>query len=325
MKIINWGIIGLGDIAHQFASQFESDNANLLGVASSTLQKAFEFSKKYDVKKAYGSYEELAYDPEIDIVYIATPNSSHYTDILTLLKAGKHVLCEKPITLNSTQLNMVLKVAQSKNLLCAEAMTIYHMPLYKQIKSNIQANKYGKLMMIHTLFGSKQTYDPTNRFYNPDLGGGALLDIGVYALSFIRYFLSSQPEIKQTTVSFNKTGVDENSTFHFRNKQGEIGTAALSFQANMPIQGVIVCEKAYITVSDFPRASQAIVNYPNGLTEEINMGNRSKALNYEIQAISQTLLSENDFSYISLTRDVNELIDWAAKEWDMSWVFKDEN
>ncbi|OJF91562.1 Gfo/Idh/MocA family protein [Alkalibacterium sp. 20] len=324
MKIINWGIIGLGDIAHQFASQFESDNANLLGVASRTLQKAFEFSKKHDIKKAYGSYEELAYDPEIDIVYIATPNSSHYADMLMLLKAGKHVLCEKPITLNRTQLNTVLNVAQSKNLLCAEAMTIYHMPLYKELKTNIQGNKYGKLKMIHTLFGNKQVSDPTNRFYDPDLGGGALLDIGVYALSFIRYFLSSQPEVKQTTVLLNETGVDESSSFHFRNKQGEIGTAALSFIANMPIQGVIVCENAYITVSDYPRASKATVTYSNGTTEEINLGDSSKALTYEIQAISQTLLSENDFSFLSLTRDVNELIDWAAKEWEMSWVFKDE-
>ncbi|MFO8068563.1 MAG: Gfo/Idh/MocA family oxidoreductase [Alkalibacterium sp.] len=325
MKKINWGIIGLGDIAHQFASQFDSDNANLLGVASHTLQKAFEFSKKYEVKKAYGSYEELAYDPEIDIVYVATPNSYHYADMLMLLKAGKHVLCEKPITLNRTQLNTVLKVAQTKNLLVAEAMTIYHMPLHQKIKSNIQTNKYGKLKMIHTFFGSKQTVDPTDRFYDPDLGGGALLDIGVYALSFIRYFLSSQPDERQTAVSLNKTGVDDSSTFHFRNKQDEIGTAALSFQATMPIQGVIVCEKAYITVTDFPRASQAIVTYSNGSTEEINLGDSSKALTYEIQAISQTLLSESDFSFLSLTRDVNELIDWAAKEWDMSWIVEGEN
>lgn len=323
MKKIKWGIIGLGDIAHQFASQFESSHAELAGVASRTLQKAFEFSKKYNVNKAYGSYQELAYDPDIDIVYVATPNSSHYKDMLMLLKAGKHVFCEKSITLNQKQLDTVLDLADKKNLLVAEAMTIYHMPLYREIKRSIASNKYGQVMMVHTLFGSKPPYDPANRFYSPELGGGALLDIGVYALSFIRYFMSSQPDERLTTVTLNKTGVDEESTFHLKNTHGEVGTATLSLRALMPNQGIIVCEEAYITVQDYPRGTLARVTYTDGTSEEIRAGKNSRALTYEIEAVTQTLLSETDHTSLSLTKDVNELIDWAAKEWGMSWVFKD--
>lgn len=324
MKKIKWGIIGLGEIAHQFASQFESDHAELTSVASRTLQQAYDFSQIYNVKNAYGSYEELAYDPEIDVVYVATPNSYHYENMLMLLKAGKHVLCEKSIALNQKQLTTVLELAESKKLIIAEAMTLYHMPLFKELKQNIAVDKYGKVIMVHALFGSKPTFDPTNRFYSPELGGGALLDIGVYALSFIRFFLSSQPVVRQTTVSFSETRVDMNSAFHFKNKQGQIATASLSFQSEMPVQGIIICEHAYIEVQNYPRATHAIVTYSDGTTEEVNCGDTEKALTYEIEAITQTLLSENNYTSIRLTKDVNALIDWAAKEWDMGWIFDDK-
>lgn len=325
MHKIKWGIIGLGAIAYQFASQFEDEQAELVGVASRTLQKAYDFAARFNVKKAYGTYEELAFDPEIDILYIATPNQSHYTDMLMALKAGKHVFCEKPITLNKQQLDEVLTLARSKDLLVAEAMTIYHMPLYKELKRNIEAGKYGKLTMIHTQLGVKQIKDPANRFYSPDLGGGALLDIGVYALSFIRYFLSSQPYERQTSVTMSKTGVDETSAFLFKNDQGEIATASLSFQAYMPSHAALVCEHAHISVSDFPRAAQALITFNDGSTETINSGSSSKALTYEINAITQTLLSENDLTSLAFTQDVNELIDWAAREWRMSRIFTEDH
>ncbi len=323
MKKIKWGIIGLGDIAHQFASQFESAHAELAAVGSRTLQKAFDFSDKHGINKAYGSYQELAYDPEIDIVYVATPNSSHYKDMLMLLKAGKHVFCEKPIALNQKQLSTVLALADKKNLLVAEAMTIYHMPLFKELKNTIQTGKYGKVLRVHASFGIKPPFDPANRFYSPELGGGALLDIGVYPLSFIRYFLSSQPDAGSTTVKLNSTGVDEESTFSFSNRQGEVGTASLSFRSRMSNQGVIVCENARITVSNYPRATCARVTYTDGTFEDIKNGQSSRALTYEIDSISRTLLSESDLTSLSLTKDVNELINWAAEEWHMSWVFKD--
>lgn len=132
MTRIKWGIIGLGGIAHDFAASFKSDNAELTAVASRTLQKAQDFASEYNVPKAYGHYEALCFDPDIDIIYLATPNSHHAENIKMALNAGKHVLCEKAMVMNNTQLEEILSLADEKNLIVAEAMTIYHMPLFKQ-------------------------------------------------------------------------------------------------------------------------------------------------------------------------------------------------
>ncbi len=320
MTKIKWGMIGLGDIAHQFAQSFDTYKAELTAVASRTLQKAFDFSSTYKVPKAYGSYEELAYDPEIDIVYLATPNSLHKDNMMMLLKANKHILCENAITMNKNELDDVLALAEEKNLIVAEAMTIYHMPLFAQLKERINGGEFGPLKMVHAFFGSLKPDDPSNRFFNPDLGGGALLDIGVYALSFMRYFLSSQPDERMTSVSLHDSGVDERSSFQFSNKEGEMSTVSLSFRSKMPKQGVIVCEDAYITVMNYPRAESALITYSDGHTEEVTAGDHDQALTYEIENLSDTLSTGKNLTSIDLTKDVNELMDWAAREWKMDWL-----
>lgn len=322
MNTIKWGIVGLGGIAHSFASAFQSEHAELVGVASRTLQKAYDFSKQYSIPKAYGSYEQLAYDPEIDIVYLATPNSYHKDNMMMILKAGKHVLCEKAITMTKAELDEVLSYAKEKNLIVAEAMTIYHMPLMQAVKKRVDAGEFGQLKMVHAYFGSLKEADPTNRFFNPELGGGALLDIGVYALSFVRFFLSSQPHIRQTVGLLYETGVDEMSSFQLLNEQDELATVTISFRAKLPKQGIIACEDAYITIMNYPRADQALITYADGRTETIESGETAQALNYEVDHLSESLLTGQHLTAMDLTKDVNELMDWAAKEWKMDWLFE---
>lgn len=322
MKKIKWGIIGLGGIAHDFAAAFQSEQAELVAVGSRTLQKAQEFADQYQVPKAYGHYEALCFDPDIDIVYLATPNSHHAENIKMVLNAGKHVLCEKAITMNADQLNEVLELAKEKNLIVAEAMTIYHMPLYQQLKARIESGEFGALKMVNAMFGSLKDTDPSMRFFNKELGGGALLDIGVYALSFVRYFLSSQPTTLQTLVQLYETGVDEMSTIQMKNEQNELSTVSLSFRGKMPKQGVIVCENAYITALDYPRADKAVITYPDGTTEVVEAGDSGSALAYEVKALSETLLNQENQSYIELTKDVTDLMDQAAKAWGMDLTDK---
>ncbi|GEQ34273.1 Gfo/Idh/MocA family protein [Marinilactibacillus psychrotolerans] len=317
MSTTKWGIIGLGEIAHNFADSFKSDNAELIAVASRTLQKAQDFASEYNVPKAYGHYEALCFDPDIDIVYLATPNSHHAENIKMVLNAGKHVLCEKAIVMNAAQLAEVMELAEEKNLIVAEAMTIYHMPLFKQLKSRIQTGEFGELKMVNAMFGSLKDSDPSMRFFNKELGGGALLDIGVYALSFVRYFLSSQPTDLQTMVNLYETGVDEMSTIQLKNSQNELSTVSLSFRGKMPKQGVIVCENAFITVLDYPRADKAIITYPDGATEIVEDGSSASALSYEVQDLSDTILNKENKTYIELTKDVTDLMDQSAKAWGM--------
>lgn len=321
-KKINWGILGLGNIANDFAGVFQSDKAELIAAGSRSLEKAEEFAQKHEIKKAYGNYEELLADDDIDIVYLATPNSYHAKNMKQILQAGKHVLCEKAITMNKKELDEVLELATEKELIVAEAMTIYHMPLYQELKQRIDRGEFGPLKLATAYFGSLKEADPKNRFFNPNLGGGALLDIGVYALSFVQYFLDSKPDTFNTMVKLYETGVDEMSTISYSTDAGTLGNVVLSFRGKLPKQGVVVCENAHITVTDYPHASEALITYPDGETEIVSAGDSDLRLRYEVENLTEMLVSGNDKSHIETTKSVNALMDQAASEWEMDWIYE---
>ncbi|EMF0515259.1 Gfo/Idh/MocA family oxidoreductase [Enterococcus hirae] len=312
MKKYQWGIIGLGNIAHEFAEHFDQETSELAAVASRTIDKAEAFAQRYHIPKAYGSYQEMLNDQEIDIIYIAVPNRQH---IMEALAANKHVLCEKAITMNKKELTEAMKLAEEKNLVLAEAMTIFNMPLYQQLRSLIDTNKLGALKMIQAPFGSYKDPDPTNRFFNPELAGGALLDIGTYAVSFARFFLSSQPEVIASTMVPFETGVDEQSVTILRNKENELATISLTFQAKMPKVGIVAFEEGYITITDYPRADRAQIIFNDGTKEWIESGSTAQAMNYEIENMVKTIKGELPNRSLFLTHDVIEILDGMQKLW----------
>ena len=315
MKKYQWGIIGLGNIAHEFAEHFDQETSELAAVASRTLDKAEAFAQRYHIPKAYGSYQEMLNDQEIDIIYIAVPNRQHSQHIMEALAANKHVLCEKAITMNKKELTEAMKLAEEKNLVLAEAMTIFNMPLYQQLRSLIDTNKLGALKMIQAPFGSYKDPDPTNRFFNPELAGGALLDIGTYAVSFARFFLSSQPEVIASTMVPFETGVDEQSVTILRNKENELATISLTFQAKMPKVGIVAFEEGYITITDYPRADRAEIIFNDGTKEWIESGSTAQAMNYEIENMVKTIKGELPNRSLFLTHDVIEILDGMQKLW----------
>ncbi|WP_308629380.1 Gfo/Idh/MocA family oxidoreductase [uncultured Enterococcus sp.] len=315
MKKYQWGIIGLGNIAHEFAEHFDQETSELAAVASRTIDKAEAFAQRYHIPKAYGSYQEMLNDQEIDIIYIAVPNRQHSQHIMEALAANKHVLCEKAITMNKKELTEAMKLAEEKNLVLAEAMTIFNMPLYQQLRSLIDTNKLGALKMIQAPFGSYKDPDPTNRFFNPKLAGGALLDIGTYAVSFARFFLSSQPEVIASTMVPFETGVDEQSVTILRNKENELATISLTFQAKMPKVGIVAFEEGYITITDYPRADRAEIIFNDGTKEWIESGSTAQAMNYEIENMVKTIKGELPNRSLFLTHDVIEILDGMQKLW----------
>ncbi|EMF0109876.1 Gfo/Idh/MocA family oxidoreductase [Enterococcus hirae] len=315
MKKYQWGIIGLGNIAHEFAEHFDQETSELAAVASRTIDKAEAFAQRYHIPKAYGSYQEMLNDQEIDIIYIAVPNRQHSQHIMEALAANKHVLCEKAITMNKKELTEAMKLAEEKNLVLAEAMTIFNMPLYQQLRSLIDTNKLGALKMIQAPFGSYKDPDPTNRFFNPELAGGALLDIGTYAVSFARFFLSSQPEVIASTMVPFETGVDEQSVTILRNKENELATISLTFQAKMPKVGIVAFEEGYITITDYPRADRAEIIFNDGTKEWIESGSTAQAMNYEIENMVKTIKGEIPNRSLFLTHDVIEILDGMQKLW----------
>lgn len=207
----NWGIVGSGWIAHDMATALIQEDVGIYGVASGHYSSAIKFSEEFSIEHVYENYQSMFEDENIDIVYIATPHNSHYEIMKDALLHNKHVFCEKAITLNSTELDECVKIAKERHLVISDGVTLFHMPLFKELKKVISSNSLGPVKMIQVNFGSFKEYDVNNRFFNPDLAGGALLDIGVYAVSFARWFMSSKPNTVLTTMTPFETGVDESS------------------------------------------------------------------------------------------------------------------
>ena len=183
MERLNWGILGTGWIAHEMGEALNRVNGEIYAVCDVTKEAAQKYANEFHVKKAYGSASEMIEDENIDIIYIATPHNLHYQFLIEALNAGKHVFCEKAITVNSQQLEEAVAIAEEKNLVICDGVTLFHMPLFKKLKEIVDSGVIGEVKMVQVNFGSCKEYDVKNRFFAKELAGGALLDIGVYATS----------------------------------------------------------------------------------------------------------------------------------------------
>jgi predicted dehydrogenase len=307
---IRWGIMGLGRIAEEFAANMNKIHP-IYAVASRSGERTKEFKKKFDVVKAYKGYEELLSDGSIDVIYIATVNSAHYQNIKDCLLHGKNVFCEKTIVATSSELKELEELAEGKGLFLFEAMTIFHMPVMKKIKKFVNDGKLGKIKMIKADFGSLQEDDPTNRFFSKGLGGGAMLDIGTYALSLVRYFMEGEIEEMNCVTSPYSTGVDEMWSIAMKSKEEVLASVSLTIRAKLPKVAVISGDKAYVFINSYPRADTAMIYYPDGTTEKIVEGASADAFLYEIKDVEKCLITGNKASgHFDFTRDV---VDWMDR------------
>ena len=231
MEEIKWAVLGTGVIANEMAAALAKDGRNIYAVGNRTHSKAVAFAEKYGIEKVYDDFEEMFTDPDVDVIYITTPHNTHLPFMEKALRGGKHVLAEKSITLNSAELERVRALAKEKKLILAEAMTIYHMPLYRKLREILASGRLGKVNLITMNFGSFKEYDMQNRFFNRNLAGGAMLDIGVYALSFVRWFMESKPDVVLSQYNPAPTGVDESSVFVLKNAEAQMATVALSLHS----------------------------------------------------------------------------------------------
>ena len=257
----------------------------------------------------------------MDIIYISTPHNTHISYLRKALRAGKHVLCEKSITLNAEELEEAVRLAEEHHVVLAEAMTIFHMPIYKELRSRMDAGEFGELRLLQMNFGSYKEYDMKNRFFNRNLAGGALLDIGVYALSIVRSFLDEQPDEIVSQWKPSPTGSDEQATILLKNTQGQMATVALSMHSKQPKRAMISLEKGYIEIMEYPRADKAvIVDAESGAQTEITAGDTADALYYEMQDMEQAVKS-GDASAMQLaySRDVMEIMTKLRKDWGMKY------
>ena len=316
----NWAVLGCGNIANDFAREMNKMGGKVYSVANRTYEKAVVFSEKYNVEKVYENIDDLFVDENVDVVYIATPHNKHIEYIIKALENNKHVLCEKAITLNSDELNRAVALANEKNLILAEAMTIYNMPLYTELEKIINSGKLGEFRLAQVNFGSFKEYDMTNRFFNMDLAGGALLDIGVYALSLVRMFMETEKAEIQSQVKFAPTGADEQSSIIIKNDKEQMADVTLSLHAKQPKRATICYDNAHIEIFEYPRADKAVITYTeDNHTEEIVSGKLEDAMCYEIQNMENAILNGKSTMRLQYTIDVMNIMTTLRNQWNMKY------
>ena len=321
MDKLNWAVLGTGVVANHMAQAMQGVGRKLYAVGNRTHSKAVDFADKYGIEKVYDDLNDMFYDDNVDVIYITSPHNTHIDFIMKALENGKHILCEKSITLNSVELEKALKKADGKNLVLAEAMTIYHMPLYKKLMKLVAGGEIGDVSMIQANFGSYKDYDMKNRFFNMNLAGGAMLDIGVYALSIVRSFMDETPTNILSQWKPSPTGSDEQATVLLQNSQGQMATVALSMHSKQPKRAMISCEKGYIEIMEYPRADKAvIVDAETGERTEITEGETANALYYEMLDMEQAVRSGNaDGMHLEYTKDVMDIMTKLRKDWGMKY------
>lgn len=318
---LKWAVLGTGVIANEMAQALQKMGKNLYAVANRTHEKAIAFANKYDVQKVYDKIDDMFEDEEVDIIYITSPHNTHYAFMEKALQQGKHLLVEKSITLNSRELDNMIALANQKQLVMAEAMTIWHMPIYKKLWDIVKSNQFGKVQMITVNFGSFKEYDMNNRFFNMNLAGGAMLDIGVYALSIVRSFMDATPTDIVSQWKASPTGSDEQATILLKNKQNQMATVALSMHSKQPKRAMISCEKGYIEIMEYPRADKAVlVDAETGERTEVECGDTSNALYYEMQDM-EAAVKDGDINcmHLEYSKDVMDIMTKLRKDWNMKY------
>ena len=314
-KTYNWGIIGPGKIARKFATAIQSlPNARFLAVASRDYNRAKEFSAQFDVERSYGSYQELVNDPDIDIIYIATPHSEHYDNAMLCLNNGKNVLCEKAFTSNAMQLEQLIVTARSKKLFLMEAIWTRFLPTIEKMLELIKSGVIGEIRMLHADFGFPAPYDKNSRIFNPQLAGGSLLDIGIYPL-FLSLLVLGEPKEIKALAYIGETGVDESMGMNLLYENGAIAVLSSTVRVKTTTRADIFGTKGNIGIK--PRwmsQSSLEINPIEGLSEEFHFQNRSNGIDYEIEEAMKCLdsgLKESprlslDFS-LSLMKIMDEI------------------
>lgn len=222
-QALRWGILGTGNIAHQFARGLAVlPDATLVAVGSRRQKTADAFGDEFDVPHRHAGYEHLAEDPDVDVVYVSTPHTFHHENTILCLNAGKHVLCEKPFAVNARQARDMIVTARAHSRFLMDAVWTRFLPVMVQVRTLLETGTIGEVHMLQVDFGFRSRFDPAARLFNPALGGGALLDVGIYTVQLASMIFGGAPSEIATKATLGETGVDEQSAMTFKYPQGQL-------------------------------------------------------------------------------------------------------
>ena len=287
-KNIRWGIIGLGKIANKFATDLASiEHVELVAVASRNIQNANNFAEKYNAKKAYSSYEELAKDTNVDAVYIATPHSFHKEHAILCLQNKKAVLCEKPFAMNLSEVTEMIQVAKENNVLLMEALWSFFLPHFTYVLDIVKSEKFGKLKSLEADFGFHTPYNTNNRLFKKELGGGSLLDIGIYPI-FAALATLGEPDAIDASATFFENGADASCemVFQYENAKAILKSTLLK---ETPSVAILKFDKAIVKLNSQFHQSSSITIIQNNTEEIINFDFKTIGYNYETEHFNNLL------------------------------------
>jgi predicted dehydrogenase len=287
--VIRWGVVGPGGIATRFAQAVQTlHDGRIVAVASRSQERATAFAQTFSIERSYADYAALAEDPDVDAVYVATPHSGHEQDTLRYLRAGKHVLCEKPLALNSAQAERMVAEARSRGLFLMEAVWSRFLPAYRLLSELLEAGRIGEPLQVEADFGFAKPVDPTHRLYDPNLGGGALLDLGIYPLQLCSLVLGS-PDRVAAQGYLGSTGVDEQVAAVLRSPTGSLGIVKAGLRLSMSCTARITGTSGQIDLPVFMHCPQSLTLTTDAGTEQLSARYEGNGLQHEIAEVHRCL------------------------------------
>ena len=288
---VNWGIIGTGGIAHAFASDMPHvNNGRVVAVASRTQEHADAFAGEYDIPTAHASYDALYADPDVDAVYVATPHSLHLENAGDALRAGKAVLCEKPITPTPDEAHQLVELAKATGGTLVEAMWTHFLPAIQTARRWVDEGRIGTILHVKADFGSRHPYDPDSRLWDPNLAGGALLDMGVYPISLAWFFLGQHPEAVSAVGRRAPTGVDSDVTMRF-DYPDVTATLSTSFICRLPNAAYVIGDEGTIIIPDFFHARECTLVRGDETIDHFEDDRESLGYDVQIQSVGEDILA----------------------------------
>lgn len=318
-KTYNWAILGCGKIARKFASDLKLlPNARLYAAASRSIENAQAFADEMGFEKAYGSYEEMVNDPEVDVVYIASPHSHHCEHTLLCLNHQKAVLCEKAFAMNSKQVNSMIQAATKNNTFLMEAFWTIFQPSFQKAMEVIHSGELGALKAVRSDFAFNAEYNPDKRLYNVDLGGGSLLDIGIYPI-FMSLMALGKPSEMKTLATFCPTGAEETIMMSFNYPKGETASLVSSFASYSSTTTEFSFENGFLRLNRRFYTPTTITYWKNWEDEKTITFEKGAGSGYELEAahVMECLdagKTQSDLMPWSLSADLMEIMDRVRKD-----------
>jgi predicted dehydrogenase len=298
MTSIRWGIIGAGRIAHTFVQDIPATGSGVVrAVAARNGESARAFAAQYDIATAHEGYEALYGDADVDAIYVATPHSLHLEHASGALRAGKAVLCEKPITVNADECQQLIHAAEESGSYLMEAMWTWFLPAIRMAKEWVDAGRIGRIERIQSDFGYPLAYSAEKREYDAGLGGGCLLEMGVYPVALTALFADADPQEIGVVSRNAPNGVEDDvvATFDYPQFVASIGT---SFRAKLRNWAYIIGDEGYVAIPDFWRATECQFWVLDEMVDRFEDGRTTNGFDYQIKAVNDDLFAGRSQSEI---------------------------